>query len=151
MKPRFDYGRLAPTVTSGSNHVRYVGPKFTIRLTTDAPIDYIVDETAFNLSDPINLVIGPDETLSDGAAETARDYEERTQLYWRTWVHRLALPPEWQEAVIRASITLKLCNYEATGAIVAALTTSVPEAPETERNWDYRYLLDSRRTVRGAR
>ena len=139
MKPRFDYGRLAPTVTSGSNHVRYVGPKFTIRLTTDAPIDYIVDETAFNLSDPINLVIGPDETLSDGAAETARDYEERTQLYWRTWVHRLALPPEWQEAVIRASITLKLCNYEATGAIVAALTTSVPEAPETERNWDYRY------------
>ncbi len=139
VKPRFDYGRVAPTVTSGSNHVRYVGPKFTIRLTTDAPIDYIVDETAFNLSDPINLVIGPDETLSDGAAETARDYEERTQLYWRTWVHRLALPPEWQEAVIRASITLKLCNYEATGAIVAALTTSVPEAPETERNWDYRY------------
>jgi GH15 family glucan-1,4-alpha-glucosidase len=139
MKPRFDYGRIAPTVTSGSNHIRYVGPKFTIRLTTDAPIDYITDETAFNLSDTINLVLGPDETLTDGPSETARDYEERTNLYWRTWVHRLALPPEWQEAVIRASITLKLCNYEATGAIIAALTTSVPEAPETERNWDYRY------------
>jgi GH15 family glucan-1,4-alpha-glucosidase len=139
MKPRFDYGRLTPTVTSGSNHVRYVGPKLTLRLTTDAPIDYIVDETAFNLSDIINLVLGPDETLTDGPSETARDYEERTALYWRTWVHRLALPPEWQEAVIRASITLKLCNYEATGAIVAALTTSIPEAPGTERNWDYRY------------
>ena len=139
MKPRFDYGRLTPAVTSGSNHIRYVGPKLTLRLTTDAPIDYITDETAFNLSDTINLVLGPDETLTDGPSETARNYEERTQLYWRTWVHRLALPPEWQEAVIRASITLKLCNYEPTGAIIAALTTSIPEAPGTERNWDYRY------------
>jgi GH15 family glucan-1,4-alpha-glucosidase len=139
VKPRFEYGSITPTVTSGSNHVRYVGPKYTIRLTTDAPIDYIVDETAFNLSDPVNLVLGPDETLTGGPAETARDYEERTQLYWQTWVHRLALPPEWQEAVIRASITLKLCNYESTGAIVAALTTSIPEAEGTQRNWDYRY------------
>jgi GH15 family glucan-1,4-alpha-glucosidase len=139
VKPRFDYGNITPAVTSGSNHVRYVGPKFTLRLTTDAPIDYIVDETAFNLSDTINLVLGPDQTLDDGPSETARDYEERTQLYWHTWVHRLALPPEWQDAVIRASITLKLCNYEPTGAIVAALTTSVPEAAGTQRNWDYRY------------
>jgi GH15 family glucan-1,4-alpha-glucosidase len=139
VKPRFDYGRLEPAVTSGSNHVRYVGPKFTLRLTTDAPVDYILDETAFNLSDAVNLVIGPDETLTEGPSETAASYEDRTTLYWRTWVHRLALPAEWQEAVIRASITLKLCNYEPTGAIVAALTTSIPEAPETERNWDYRY------------
>ena len=139
MKPRFDYGKIPPVVTSGSNHVRYVGPKFTLRLTTDAPVDYIVDATPFNLSDIVNLVLGPDETLTDGPSETAANYEERTQLYWRTWVHRLALPPEWQEAVIRASITLKLCNYEPTGAIVAALTTSIPEAPGTERNWDYRY------------
>lgn len=139
MKPRFDYGRIEPTVTSGSNHVRYVGPKFALRLTTDAPVDYLADETAFNLSDPVNLVLGPDETLTDGPSETAAGYEERTKLYWQTWVHRLALPPEWQSAVIRASITLKLCNYEPTGAIVAALTTSIPEAAGTERNWDYRY------------
>src|SRR3546814_14286024 len=42
-------------------------------------------------------------------------------------------------AVIRASITLKLCNFEETGAIVAAMTTSIPEAPDSGRNWDYRY------------
>ena len=41
--------------------------------------------------------------------------------------------------MIRAAITLKLCSYEETGAIVAAMTTSIPEAPRTARNWDYRY------------
>jgi GH15 family glucan-1,4-alpha-glucosidase len=49
------------------------------------------------------------------------------------------VPYEWQEAVIRAAITLQLCSFEETGAIVAALTTSIPEAPNSERNWDYRY------------
>ncbi len=139
LRPRFRYGEIAPAISSGSNHIRYAGPELTLRLTTDAPIDYILQETAFAFGDPIHLVLGPDETLSDSPSEIARNFEEHTNLYWRNWSHRLALQPEWQEAVIRAAITLKLCNYESTGAIVAAMTTSIPEAPGTGRNWDYRY------------
>ena len=139
VRPSFDYGTLRPTTTYGSNHIRFVGESFALRLTADAPIDYVIGETWFNLSEPVNLVLGPDETLSEGPAETARIYEERTRSYWLSWSHRLALPLEWQSDVIRAAITLKLCSYEPTGAIVAAMTTSVPEAPDTERNWDYRY------------
>ena len=71
--------------------------------------------------------------------EIARSFEEQTDLYWRIWSLRLALQPEWQEAVVRAAITLKLCSYEPTGAIIAAMTTSIPEAPGTGRNWDYRF------------
>jgi GH15 family glucan-1,4-alpha-glucosidase len=139
VKPRYDYGRTAPVVGYGSNHIRYIGTDTSLRLTTDAPIDYIVAETAFILDDPINLIFGPDETLTSGVSETARDFEERTTNYWREWVHRLALPLEWQDAVIRAAITLKLCSYEPTGAIVAAMTTSIPEAAGTVRTWDYRF------------
>jgi GH15 family glucan-1,4-alpha-glucosidase len=139
LRPRFRYGEAAPAISSGSNHIRYAGPELTLRLTTDAPIDYVLQETAFAVGDPIHLVLGPDETLSDSPSEIARDFEEHTNLYWRNWSHRLALQPEWQEAVIRAAITLKLCSYEPTGAVVAAMTTSIPEAPRTGRNWDYRY------------
>ncbi|WP_241240446.1 glycoside hydrolase family 15 protein, partial [Xanthomonas euvesicatoria] len=70
--------------------------------------------------------------------------------YWQSWVQTLYLPLDWQDAVIRAAITLKLCAYEETGAIVAAMTTSVPEFPESGRNWDYRYcwIRDAYYTVR---
>jgi GH15 family glucan-1,4-alpha-glucosidase len=139
IKPSFEYGAVAPIVTHGSNHIRYVGPAFTVRLTTDAPIDFIRDETFFNLHEPINLILGPDETLTESVGVAARAEHEQTEFYWKRWTHRLAIPFEWQEAVIRAAITLKLSTYEPTGAIVAAVTTSIPEAPSTERNWDYRF------------
>jgi GH15 family glucan-1,4-alpha-glucosidase len=78
-----------------------------------------------------------------------RDFLERTQEYWEEWVRYLSVPFEWQEAVIRAAITLKLCSFEETGAILAALTTSIPEAPDSTRNWDYRFcwLRDAYFTV----
>src|SRR5208282_698415 len=139
LRPRFNYGQTGPSLTYGSNHIRYVGPEMTLRLTTDAPLDYILQETTFNLCGPLSFVLGPDETLSDSPTEIARSFEEHTDHYWRDWSLRLALQPEWQEAVVRAAITLKLCSYEPTGAIVAAMTTSIPEAPGTGRNWDYRF------------
>lgn len=139
VRPMFAYGAVAPTVTAGSNHIRYVGPDFVLRLTTNAAIDYVLDETVFNLEDETVLVLGPDETLSDSVQETARSFMDRTVAYWQGWTHRLALPVDWQEAVSRAAVTLKLCTYEPTGAIVAAVTTSIPEAANSGRNWDYRH------------
>ncbi len=139
VRPRFDYGAHAPQLTHGSNHIRYVGAHYTMRLTTNAPIDYVRRETTFLLDEPVSLILGPDETLTGGIEDTAREFEERTADYWRTWSRRLAIPYEWQDAVIRAAITLKLCTFEETGAIVAAMTTSLPESPNSGRNWDYRY------------
>ncbi|MDX2159093.1 MAG: glycoside hydrolase family 15 protein [Hyphomicrobiaceae bacterium] len=139
VRPSFDFGRGECLTASGSNHIRYLGRRLSLRLSTDAPIDFVASETPFILDAPINLVLGPDETLEGGVGETARSFEERTIDYWREWVHRLALPLEWQEAVIRAAITLKMCSYEPTGAIVAAMTTSIPEAAGSGRNWDYRF------------
>ena len=139
VRPRADWGRTTLGRTRGSNHLRFVGPEMTLRLTTNAPVTYVLDETPFTLNGPISLLLGADETLGGGIEESAREHEENTALYWRLWTRALAVPLEWQPAVIRAAITLKLCLYEETGAIVAAMTTSIPEAPGSERNWDYRY------------
>ncbi len=139
VRPHGDWSAAVPTLTRGSHHLRYVMNACTLRLNTSAPLTYIVDGTWFSLHGPVSLLLGPDETLAGGIDDTARDFEEQTALYWRHWSRRLAVPLEWQDAVIRAAITLKLCQYEDTGAIVAAMTTSIPEAPNSGRNWDYRY------------
>jgi len=142
MRPMMNYGERPCYQTTGSNHIRYVGQEMTLRLTTDAPVGHIVQERAFRLEEPIGLFLGPDEGLdAEVSTTTARMLRETTD-YWRAWVRTLSVPLEWQEAVIRAAITLKLCAFEETGAIVAALTTSLPEhdaAAGAGRNWDYRY------------
>ncbi len=139
LRPGFDYGGLPPSITRGSHHVRYSGAGQTLRLTTDLPVSYVLDESAFLLDRPASLYLGADESVTEAIDDLARSFEERTIQYWRAWVRPLGVPLEWQDAVIRAAITLKLCTFEDTGAIVAALTTSVPEAADTGRNWDYRY------------
>jgi GH15 family glucan-1,4-alpha-glucosidase len=139
MRPRFDWGRQQPTLTQGSHHIRYVGTAQTLRLTSDAPLNYLLAETFFVVDRQMNFILGPDETLMGGIEETARLFEQETASYWCTWARRLAIPLEWQDAVIRAAITLKMSLFEDTGAIVAAMTTSIPEAPNSGRNWDYRF------------
>ena len=81
----------------------------------------------------------PTRRRRSSVAEVGRHFQNETSEYWRTWVSTLSIPFEWQDAVIRAAITLKLNAFDDTGAIVAAMTTSVPEAPNSGRNWDYRY------------
>lgn len=138
VRPTFDYGQPA-VGTAGSNHIRYAGSTDAIRLTTDAPLSYVLEETPFALMNRIVMIFGPDESFGDAPDATACDFLERTTAYWRDWVRALAVPFEWQKAVIRSAITLKLCSFEETGAIVAAHTTSVSEGPATQRNWDYRF------------
>jgi GH15 family glucan-1,4-alpha-glucosidase len=150
LRPLADWGAQVPERTWGSNHMRFLLGAMTWRLTCDAPLRLVRDELPFLLETELNFVLGPDETLTQPIEMFARDAELETLNYWREWVRYLSIPLEWQDAVIRSAITLKLCQYEDTGAIVAALTTSIPEAPHTPRNWDYRYcwLRDAAFVVR---
>ncbi len=150
LRPLCDYGARKPETTSGSNHIRYLLSNVVQRLTSDVAAPLIERELPFGLDRPAHFVFGPDETLAESPAVYIHLMLERTNAYWREWTRYLSVPYEWQEAVIRAAITLKLCQYEATGAIIAALTTSIPESAGTARNWDYRYcwLRDAAFTVR---
>ncbi|NCC23437.1 MAG: glycoside hydrolase family 15 protein [Alphaproteobacteria bacterium] len=149
LRPRFNYGATPPTVTRGGNHVRFVSADMILRLTTDASISYVREERAFLVDRRYTFIMGPDEPLMSSVEGAGRKYLEDTIKYWREFSRNLATPFEWQDEIIRAAITLKMCSFDETGAIVAAMTTSIPESPWSGRNWDYRYcwLRDSLFTI----
>jgi GH15 family glucan-1,4-alpha-glucosidase len=139
VRPAISYGASAAEIRCGAHHISYVGSSQSMRLTTDASVTAITDEKPFFLQDTVTLIMGPDQTVDGAPSEVGRSFYENTQRYWCHWVRNLAIPFEWQDVVIRSAITLKLNAFDDTGAIVAAVTTSIPEAPNSGRNWDYRY------------
>ena len=149
LRPMSGYGASTAETTNGTNHIRYlVGPQ-AMRLSTDAPVGYILEGRSYRVESDQHFFLGPDEPFSGNLRAELRAMQELTGKYWRLWVRGLHIPLEWQDEVIRCAIALKLCQHEETGAIVAALTTSIPEAPNSARNWDYRYcwIRDSYYTV----
>lgn len=139
LNPATGWGAADAERTSGTNHVRYLLKPQPLRLTTDAPVGRVLDGRSFRLERAHHFFLGPDEPFVGNVAQTLATMLHETSDEWRRWVRGLAIPLEWQRVVIRAAITLKLCQHEETGAIVAALTTSIPEAADSGRNWDYRY------------
>lgn len=139
LNPSTDWGANDAERTSGSNHIRFLTAPQSLRLTTDAPVSHLLEGRAFRLEKSLHFFLGPDEPFVGNLGHTVATMLHQTSDEWRDWVRGLAIPLEWQKVVIRAAITLKLCQHEETGAIVAALTTSIPEAANSGRNWDYRY------------
>ena len=139
LRPSTDWGSAKASTTRGSNHIRYLLGDGAVRLSTTAPVGWIEDERLFRVERPLHFFLGPDESFSEDIAAATEAMLDRTVEEWRHWVRGLATPYEWQQAVIRSAITLKLCQHEETGAIVAAMTTSIPEHANSGRNWDYRY------------
>jgi GH15 family glucan-1,4-alpha-glucosidase len=150
LRPSADWGARRAETTNGSNHIRYLCADVTLRLTTDCPVSHVLDERTFRLENPLAFFLGPDEGYDQEVGPGVAATLDRTEAYWKNWVRTLYIPLDYQDAVVRSAITLKLCAFEETGAIVAAMTTSVPEFPESGRNWDYRYcwVRDAYYTVR---
>jgi GH15 family glucan-1,4-alpha-glucosidase len=142
---RFDYGSLVPWVSRGDD-----GAHFFV----EAP-DMAVLRTPAKLRREDRKVIG-DFTVTAGQTvpfvltygrahlpppdpidpeQALRDTED----YWRNWVARARPAGPWSDAVIRSLITLKACTHRPTGAIVASVTSSLPERLGGTRNWDYRF------------
>ena len=139
LSPMENYAERVRRAVAGSHHIRYLGRDLDLRLTTDASIASLMEQRVFVLEHAQAFILGPDETVQESVPMLAQRLLDSTREYWNDWVRSLAVPFEWQEAVIRAAITLKLCSYEDTGAIIAAITTSIPESPNSGRNWDYRF------------
>ena len=134
-----NYGSEAPQILPGAHHISYQGSEQTLRVTTDASISSILDEKAFFLEESVTLILGPDQAVESSPQDVGRAYYEATVKYWQNWIHNVSMPFEWQDVIIRAAITLRMNTFYDTGAIIAAVTTSIPGSPDAKHNRDYRY------------
>lgn len=138
-RPMGDYGRIELLAVQGSNHIDFTGLDRTLRLTTNASINYIMNGQHFVLDEPKYLVLTYGAPLEAPLITTAEDFLIRTKAYWRQWIKNTGIGNMYQQQVIRSSLALKIHQYEDTGAIIAASTTSLPEHDGSGRTWDYRY------------
>ncbi|GGG55126.1 glycoside hydrolase family 15 protein [Hymenobacter glacieicola] len=138
-RPVGQYGELQLNRRRSSNHIAFLGLEEEIRLTTNIPLTYVLDEEDFALNETKYLVLTYGAPLEAPLESTAERFLRATVDYWRTWVKSTSISTFRQDQVIRSALALKIHQYEDTGAIIAASTTSLPEAPGSTRNWDYRY------------
>ena len=123
----------------GSNHLRYDIRGESLRLLTNMPLTYLCEETPVALTQELYFGLTWGLGIEDDLVKVTHDFLEQTIRYWRIWVKNCSVPLLHQQEVIRSALALKLHCFEDTGAILAALTTSLPEQLGGGRNWDYRY------------
>src|SRR5690606_10487891 len=103
------------------------------------PLTYLTEGMAFHLREKLLFSLSWNVDPHDAFLGSIEEQRSATHSYWNLWVKHCSIPTLYQSATIRSALALKLHCYEDTGAILAALTTSLPEEPSGTRNWDYRF------------
>lgn len=137
--PVYEYGLKKLARHRGSNHIQFEGAQDGMRLTTNIPVSYVFDQQYFVLNDDKYLVLAYGQPLEAPLISTVDEFLSETIQYWRLWIKHSSIAEFHQKHVIRSALALKIHQFEDTGAIIAASTTSLPESPGSGRNWDYRF------------
>jgi GH15 family glucan-1,4-alpha-glucosidase len=146
-EPAFDYGRVPGewTLSADRHRADVTGAGQALRLQTDMLVGIEAGRArarrVLRAGDTVFCALAwSEDALVPTTAEEAAAQLEATTLFWRDWLARAAIPDhELGPLIQRSALTIKGLTYMPTGAAVAALTTSLPETPGGERNWDYRY------------
>lgn len=151
--PRPNYARCRPCFVPMSSGLEVQGGPASFFLRTNAPVPYVLNGNPVHVDRGFYFAFSwgrPSEVDSLPAVERLMDL---TVTGWRQWAKTCALPQFASKEVLRSALCLKLHQCIDTGAVIAATTTSIPEAPGTERTWDYRYcwLRDAAFVVEGLR
>src|SRR5262249_1882427 len=161
IQPRFDYGSLRPWLRHHPERGVYsaVGGNDAFALQADIPLSISHEDSS--LVAQLNIRRGPGRRFStisqpppalglERLSHSALDRRLQTTIqWWQRWVRRGHYDQTYRAPVVRSALVLKLLTCAPTGAIIAAPTTSLPECPGGERNWDYRFcwVRDSTMTL----
>jgi GH15 family glucan-1,4-alpha-glucosidase len=137
--PRPDYARARVEMRETTRGIEIIGAPAPMHLMTSLPSPYVLSRREFVLNRPAFFVLTYGRRESPPTLATCFHELELTIAGWRAWAKTCALPYFAAPQVLRSALCLKLHAYHDTGAIIAATTTSIPEAMGTPRTWDYRY------------
>jgi len=151
--PKPDYGRADVEVVASGHGIEVFGGPTRLYLASNVPAPYILDGSAIRIDRPIFFALSAGKPPELDSAPDAQTALEQTIRGWRVWAKTCALPKFAPESVLRSALCLKLHVFDDTGAIIAAATTSIPEALGSGRTWDYRFcwLRDSAFVVEALR
>jgi GH15 family glucan-1,4-alpha-glucosidase len=136
--PKLGWSKADPQVVASADELSYEGFSGPLHLTADVPLAHVGGEDLL-LQRRCHFVLTLGDPIDEPLWRLCARLLDETTRYWRRWVKHCNVPPLYQEEVIRSGLALKLHCYEETGAIIAAMTTSIPESPASGRTWDYRY------------
>ena len=111
----------------------------TLFLYSNLKKEAIINSTKLKLSEDIYFVISYNEKINLPNLDKVLFELDQTKVYWKRWCYKTPLFKHYNDEILRSAMTLKLMNFEKTGAIIAAATTSIPESIGEVRNWDYRF------------
>jgi GH15 family glucan-1,4-alpha-glucosidase len=137
--PKPDYARARFEVVMSGQGLEVIGGPTRLYLSSNIAPPYILDGTPFRVDRPVFFALSAGHTPSVDSGPAVENALEQTIRGWRLWAKSVALPSFAPEAVLRSALCLKLHAYNDTGAIIAAATTSLPEALGSGRTWDYRF------------
>ena len=146
-EPGFDYGRLPGewTLSKDRHRADATGAEQALQLQSDMLLGIEEGRArarhVLRAGEKVYCALAwSEEARVPTTVEEAAEQLEATTRFWRDWLARAAIPDhELGPLIQRSALTIKGLTYMPTGATIAALTTSLPETPAGERNWDYRY------------
>ncbi len=140
--PVFNYAREKVSHVTEENHVRTYSldnPIDCIFLYSSLDYNDILESKEISLKGPQFFMLSYNQKIIDVDIERAYLEYQRTKVYWLNWINRSKEFENYNDEIIRSLLVLKIMTYQSTGAVLAALTTSIPETIGEVRNWDYRF------------
>ena len=137
--PRPDYARASVEVVAAGQGLEVVGGPTRLYLSTNVAAPYVIDGSVIRIDRPTFFCLSAGKPPDIASAPEAENALEQTIRGWRVWAKTTALPSFAPDSVLRSALCLQLHAFTDTGAIIAAATTSIPEALGSGRTWDYRF------------
>ena len=125
-----------------NNHIKTYSkerPTDCIYLYTSLNVNDVLDSNEITIKAHQFLLLSYNQKLIDIDIKRVYLEYQRTKVYWLNWTNRSKKYEKYSEEIIRSLLVLKIMSYQPTGAVLAALTTSIPETIGQVRNWDYRF------------